>query len=68
MKHQVSQQTLAEKSKLKLLSKEERAHQKGVRFIAINSSTLDGASKKEGQNLWKEVEDGIWDVIEMGPR
>ncbi len=39
---------------------------RGIHFIAISSNILSGATM-EGHNLWKEVEDGMWDVIGMGP-
>ena len=45
---------------------EGKARRRGVYFIAISSNIL-GRATMEGCNLWREVEDGMWDVIGMGP-
>ena len=47
-----------------------RGRHKGGVFISLllpQIYVLSGATM-EGHNLWKEVEDGMWDVIEMGPK
>src|SRR5260370_32059540 len=47
-------------------AQEGKARRRGIHFIAISSNILSGATM-EGCNLWKEVEDGMCDVIGMGP-
>lgn len=47
-------------------SQEGKAQSGGVRFIAISSNILSHATIK-GHNIWKEVENGMWDVVRMGP-
>src|ERR1700677_3050133 len=43
-------------------AQEGKAGRRGIRFIAISSNILSHATI-EGRNIWKEVEDGMWDVI-----
>ena len=45
---------------------EGKVQRRGVCFIAISLNIL-GCATTEGHNLWREVEDGMWDVIGMGP-
>ena len=41
---------------------EGKVQRRGVCFIAISLNIL-GHATMEGRNLWREVEDGMWDVI-----
>jgi len=56
-----------EEDKTTYIFQEAKAHTRGIQFITITSNMISNILIATHCNVWKEVADGEWDVITMGP-